>query len=148
MGWFLSRISKIQHCFTCGSKPTPLAILNPIESSSAKYKSTELVQKLLKQDVNMHIFPQTINYYSFPTQEFERLLYTGKIRHGGHPILRWCMANVAVKFGINEDVRYIKEDAKKRIDPIQAAVMALAGNLTREDENNDSQYNDLDEAYI
>lgn len=113
-----------------------------------KYKSTELVQKLLKQDVNMHVFPQTINYYSFPTQEFERLLYTGKIRHGGHPILRWCMANVAVKFGINEDVRYIKEDAKKRIDPIQAAVMALAGNLTREDENNDSQYNDLDEAYI
>jgi phage terminase large subunit-like protein len=113
-----------------------------------KYKSTELVQKLLKQEVNMHVFPQTINYYSFPTMEFERLLYNGKIRHGGHPILRWMMGNVDVKFGINEDVRYIKTDAKRRIDAIQAAVMGLAANLTREEENTDSQYNDLNEAYI
>jgi phage terminase large subunit-like protein len=113
-----------------------------------KHKSTELVQELMKQEVNMYVFPQTINYYSFPTMEFERLLYNGKIRHGGHPILRWMMANVDVKFGINEDVRYIKTDAKKRIDAIQAAVMGLAANLTQEEDNKESQYNTKDKAYI
>lgn len=114
-----------------------------------KYKSTELVQKLQKQEVNMYIFPQTINYYSFPTQEFERLLYNSKIRHGGHPILRWMMANVEVKYGINEDVRYIKTEAKKRIDAIQAAVMALGATLTQEEqENTESQYNNTDKAFI
>ena len=113
-----------------------------------KYKSTELVQNLTKKEVNMYIFPQTINYYSFPTMDFEKLLYQGKIRHGGHPILRWMMGNVDVKFGINEDVRYIKSDAKKRIDAIQAAVMAHGANLTQQEEDTDSQYNNQDQAYI
>lgn len=113
-----------------------------------KYKSSELVQKLTKQEVNMYIFPQTINYYSFPTNDFERLLYQGKVRHGGNPILRWMMGNVDVKFGINEDVRYIKTDAKRRIDAIQALVMAHGANLTQEEEDTESQYNNQDQAYI
>lgn len=113
-----------------------------------KYKSSELVQKLTKQEVNMYVFPQTINFYSFPTNDFERLLYQGKVRHGGNPILRWMMGNVDVKFGINEDVRYIKTDVKRRIDAIQALVMAHGANLTQEEENTESQYNNQDQAYI
>jgi phage terminase large subunit-like protein len=114
-----------------------------------KYKSTELVQALIEQEVVMNVFPQTINYYSYPTQEFERLAFLGKIRHGGHPIMRWCLGRVKAFVNVNEDMRYVKNDPKSRVDPIQATVMAIAGNLTP-DENKipDSQYNNQDEAYI
>ena len=106
-----------------------------------KYKSTELVQKLEKSSVIMVPFSQTINYYSYPTQEFERLLYTGKFRHGGHPLLRWCMGKVKTFVNNNEDIRYIKQDHKNRIDPIIAAVMALSATIT-DGEMNTSVYND------
>ena len=113
-----------------------------------RYKSTELVQTLEKMDVKFYEFSQTISMYSFPTQEFERLAFNGKIRHGGHPILQWCISNVMPFINNNEDIRYVKKEPKKRIDPVQAAIMALAACLTQEEETNESQYNDQDEIII
>lgn len=109
-----------------------------------KYKSTELVQGLEKQDVIFYEFSQTIGMYSFPTQEFERLAYLGKIRHGGHPILQWCISNIMPIYNTNEDVRYVKKEPKKRIDPIQGIIMGLAATLTQEEQSNESKYNNMD----
>ena len=109
-----------------------------------RYKSTELVQRLEKQDVKFFEFSQTVPMYSFPTQEFERLAYLGKIRHGGHPLLQWCISNVMPFINNNEDIRYIKKEPKKRIDPIQAIIMGLAATLTQEEESNESKYNHLE----
>jgi hypothetical protein len=58
------------------------------------------------------------------------------------------MARVTAKPNVNEDIRYVKNDPKSRIDPIQAAVMAIAGNITPDSDNKDSAYNDMDSAYI
>lgn len=113
-----------------------------------KYKSTELVQKLEKQDVEMYDFSQTVSAYSFPTQEFERLAYMGKIRHGGNPLLQWCLSNILAFINNNEDIRYIKKEPKKRIDPIQALIMGLAAVLTQEEESNESAYNSEDGEII
>jgi phage terminase large subunit-like protein len=43
----------------------------------------------------------------------------------------------------NENIRYAKNKSTKRIDGIIASVMALAGTMTPED-NNESQYNNTD----
>ena len=32
-----------------------------------------------------------------PTKEFEKLVVSGKLRHGGNPVLRWMAANVAAE---------------------------------------------------
>lgn len=109
-----------------------------------RYKSTELVQSLEKMDVKFYEFSQTVGMYSFPTQEFERLAYNGKIRHGGHPVLRWCISNILPFINNNEDIRYVKKEPKKRIDPIQAIIMGLAASLTQEEETNESKYNFMD----
>ena len=112
-----------------------------------RYKSHELVQKLTEQGVEMNEFSQSVGSYSFPTQEFERLAFLGKIRHGGNPLLRWCVSNVLPFINNNEDIRYVKKEPKKRIDPVIAIIMGLAGVLTVEPEP-DSKYNDFDfEAY-
>lgn len=108
-----------------------------------RYKSTELVQGLGKQEVEMHPFSQTVGEYSSPTQEFERLVYTGKFRHGGNPLVRWCVSNIMPFVNNNEDYRYVKKERKKRVDPVQAAVMAIGARMTPE-ETNESKYNTME----
>ncbi len=112
-----------------------------------KYKSTELVQRLVKHDVEMHIFYQSVGEYSNPTSLFETKSRAGKIRHGGNPLLRWCISNIMPYINNNEDVRYIKKHEKKRVDPIQSIIMAIGGNIT-EDNKDESVYNDPDREII
>lgn len=109
-----------------------------------RYKSTELVQSLEKKEVVFYEFTQTVSMYSFPTQEFERLAYLGKLRHGGNPLLRWCLSNIMPFINNNEDIRYVKKEPKKRIDPIQAIIMGLAATLTQEETSNESKYNTME----
>jgi phage terminase large subunit-like protein len=49
----------------------------------------------------------------------------GKLRHGGHPILRWCAANVTVEQDSNENLKPSKKKSHERIDGISALVNAL-----------------------
>jgi phage terminase large subunit-like protein len=45
---------------------------------------------------------------------------------GGHPILRWCAANVTVEQDHNENMKPSKKRSTERIDGISALVNALA----------------------
>jgi phage terminase large subunit-like protein len=38
----------------------------------------------------------------------------GKLRHGGHPILRWCAANVTVEQDSNENLKPSKKKSHER----------------------------------
>jgi len=107
------------------------------------WQATQLVQNLTELDIEMHPFPQTITHFSYPTKEFESLAYKGKLRHGGNPILKWMLSGCVAIFDPNENIRYSKAKATKRIDGIIATIMALAGVLT-EAETNKSQYDGIE----
>jgi phage terminase large subunit-like protein len=62
---------------------------------------------------------------SEPSKFLESLVVSGRLRHGGHPVLRWMAANVAVKQGPNDSIRPVKGGLNTRIDGIVALVMAL-----------------------
>lgn len=67
---------------------------------------------------------------SAPTKEFERLVLARKIRHSGHPILRWSMRCTAVKSDPAGNIKPAKPDrlkSSKRIDPIVTAIIAIGG---------------------
>jgi phage terminase large subunit-like protein len=114
-----------------------------------RYNSSQIVTRLTETGVEMHPFAQTINHFSFPTKEFERLAHSGKIRHGGNPILQWCLTGAGVIQTTNEDIRISKKHSTKRIDPIIASIMALAGTLTQKEEKEKSKYADPDaEVYV
>ena len=49
----------------------------------------------------------------------------GKLRHGGHPILRWWAANVTVEQDSNENLKPSKKKSHERIDGISGLVNAL-----------------------
>lgn len=61
-----------------------------------------------------------------PIKEFEKWLLTEKLAHGGNELLRWTASNVKHTFDHAENIKYIKHDRKKRIDPIIALINAVA----------------------
>lgn len=64
--------------------------------------------------------------YSEPCHVFEGLLASGKLRHGGHPVLRWMAGQVEVKHGPNNAIRPWKPHGSGlRNDGIVALLMAL-----------------------
>jgi phage terminase large subunit-like protein len=70
--------------------------------------------------------PQTIAHLTSATKGLETLVLQGKLRHAGHPILRWCAANVTVEQDSNENLKISKRKSTERIDLISALVNALA----------------------
>lgn len=64
--------------------------------------------------------------YTEPCHHLEALLATGKLRHGGQPVLRWMAGQVEVKHGPNNAIRPWKPHGSGlRNDGIVALLMAL-----------------------
>lgn len=57
---------------------------------------------------------------------FEELAILGRLRHGGHPVLRWCVSNAIVEQDAAANRKLNKAKSFGRIDAAQAAVMAVA----------------------
>lgn len=57
---------------------------------------------------------------------FEELAITGKLRHGGHPVLRWCISNAIIEKDAAANRKLTKAKSFGRIDAAVAAIMAVA----------------------
>ena len=61
-----------------------------------------------------------------PIRETERALIAGRVRHGGHPILRWNFLNAVIDRGPTGDTaRFVKAKSAEKIDGAVAAAMAI-----------------------
>ena len=105
--------------------------------------SGALVQNLMREDIDLSPFTQTLMNYTSPTKEFARLVMSGKLRVGNNPILKCMLSGCVVITDTNENIRIDKSKSTKRIDALIASIMALAGTMTI-GESNDSKYNDPD----
>lgn len=63
------------------------------------------------------------------SKDFERLVYAGKIDHGGHPVMRWMIQNALVRFDRNMNFKPDKEKSREKIDGVIAAITADAVRL-------------------
>lgn len=87
--------------------------------------ATQLALSLQDRGLVCKEFPQTMKYVSEPTKTLESLLLQGRIRHAGHPVLRWMFNNVAVISDDNANIRLSKKRSKGRIDGIVATVTGI-----------------------
>jgi phage terminase large subunit-like protein len=62
---------------------------------------------------------------SEPSKVFEALVKSRRIRHGGHPVMRWCVSNVAAKEDKKGNIFPFKQHERKRIDGVIAAIIGL-----------------------
>jgi phage terminase large subunit-like protein len=68
---------------------------------------------------------QTYSVLSAPTKSLERAVLTRQLRHDGHPVLRWCMGNVAVESDAEGNLKPSKRVSTERIDAVVALIMAV-----------------------
>lgn len=77
---------------------------------------------------------QGIHSLGEATKEFERMVYSGALDHGGHPVLEYMARNTMVRFDENLNYMPAKKRSKDKIDGIVAAVMARAVSMVGEEE--------------
>ena len=71
---------------------------------------------------------------SAPTKELEKLVVSGKLRHGANPVLRWMASNVAVETDAAGNLKPSNKKSTERIDGIVAAIMALGRAMQQPEE--------------
>lgn len=97
-----------------------------IELGFDPWNATQLATRLQQKGANVIKVAQGYQTLSEPSRELEKLLLGGLLRHGGHPVLRWMAANVAVQEGPNGAIRPSKDRSHERIDGIVAIIIALS----------------------
>jgi phage terminase large subunit-like protein len=79
-----------------------------------------------------------------PTKELERLVFAGRIEHGGHPVLAWMAGHCTVRFDVNLNYVPDKKNSLDKIDGIQAAVMGIGLALGGDEAAPSSPWDDPD----
>lgn len=116
-----------------------------------KWNASQVVNNLQAKDLNISFFSQAISNFSFPTKFFEKLVYDGKLKHDGNPILSWMLSGCVKIEDSNENVKIHKGNSNKggkRVDGIVAAIMAIGGSLSPDQDDNQSIYNNPDNEFV
>ncbi len=93
-----------------------------------RWGANELVHwmKARKGDEWAKGIPQTTTALNAPSLELERRLARRRLRHGGHPVLRWMADNVQATRDSQGNVKPDRAKSKEKIDGVAALVDALA----------------------
>ncbi len=89
------------------------------------FQAHQVAVKLMEEGLTVVGMGQGFTSMAAPMKEFERRLLVRKIKHGGHPVLRWMAGNVAVKQDPAGNLKPDKASSQSKIDGIVALVMAL-----------------------
>lgn len=109
-----------------------------------QWNASQIANSLTEKGIEVAFFSQQISVISFPTKQFEKLVYEGKILHDGNPVLRWMLSGCVIYEDANENIKVHKGQShagRYRVDGIVGCIMALGGSLSVEKEE-ESQYND------
>jgi phage terminase large subunit-like protein len=99
------------------------------------WNATKLVTDLQSDGVDPELFckvRQGIPSLGEATKDFEKLVFAGKLDHGGHPVLRWMAGNAWVRFDRNMNFAPDKEKSREKIDGVVAAIIANATRIGAE----------------
>lgn len=103
-----------------------------------RWNANETTNELRDAGFEMEQVSQGYSGLNEPCRQLERLVLSGRLSHGQHPILRWHADCVGIKENSDGYVKPVKPDrqtSSKRIDGIASGLNALAMHLLRaEDE--------------
>ena len=94
-------------------------------SIDRKFQGQQLESDLVEDGFNIVAAGQGWVSQDVPAKELERLVKAGRIRHGGHPVLRWHASNAVVDVDKNGNYTLNKAKARSKIDGIAATLMAM-----------------------
>lgn len=91
-----------------------------------RWNAAQLAQQLQADGMEVVAFSMGWATLSPATKDFEALVLSDKIRHAGHPVLRWCVGNTVVETDSQGNTRPSKAKSSEKIDLAVAAIMATA----------------------
>ena len=89
-----------------------------------RWGATQISQTLMNMGFTLVGFGQGYVSMSPPTKEVERLVLNGRLRHGGHPVMRWMADNVMTTTDAAGNIKPDKSKSRQKIDGIVAGIMA------------------------
>jgi phage terminase large subunit-like protein len=98
------------------------------------YNATQFTLQLHAAGYTCVEVPQTVRMLSEPAKLLQALVVSQRVRHDDNRVMRWCMANVAVREDKKGNIYPFKPAATKRIDGAVAAIIALSRLIMLSDE--------------
>jgi len=89
-----------------------------------EWNATELVNKLTKENIPFVQFIQGTKSYHPAMKKLEKLYVSGKIKHGGDPVLNWCASNIVARRDVNLCMAPDRKKSADKIDDMVALLMA------------------------
>lgn len=93
-----------------------------------RYNSREITTQLNGEGIKCVDIPQGYPTLSEPSKKLLELVVTGRLHHGGHPVLRWNASCVSASGDGHDNIMFakpVRQKDSKRIDGIAAIVDAL-----------------------
>lgn len=117
------------------------------------YNATQLTNDLQAAGAPVVKVRQGMLTLSSPTKEIQRLTKIGRretpmIEHGGNPVARWAVDNLAVVTDAAGNVKPDKENAADKIDPFAALVTAMSEALNTDPPRESSYSEDEGVAFV
>jgi phage terminase large subunit-like protein len=94
-----------------------------------RWNSSMLISRLVSDGLSCVPVAQSNSAMNASARDLERVLAENKLRHGGHPILRWCAGNAVPHVDASGDIRPSKSKSAERIDLLVATLMAISRHL-------------------
>jgi phage terminase large subunit-like protein len=112
------------------------------------YNASQITNDLAADGMNLVKVRQGFLTLSSPTKQLQRLVLMGKpskpmLIHGGNPVARWAVDNLAVAIDPAENVKPDKKRSGDKIDPIAALVNALSEAMAEEQLRSSYEDHDL-----
>ena len=112
-----------------------------------RWNASQIVIDLVEEGCPMIPVGQGFRTMSPATKEFETLILSNKIRHGGDPVLRWMMSNVVLTYDPAGNVKPNKAKSQDKIDGIVACLNALSEAMENKNKGG-STYDDKEIFFI
>lgn len=120
---------------TPGAVFDPAAVNDQLDADAQKFTvrtvgydrwgANDVTRKAGEAGMTMVAIGQGFAALSAPLKEMLRLTLVGRMRHGGNPVARWMVDNLAVAMDRHGNVKPDKAAAADKIDGVSAAVNAL-----------------------
>lgn len=90
-----------------------------------RWSAADVMKHLEDDGFPVAEFPQNLATYARPVIDFEDMMFSRRLAHGGNPLLRWAVGNVVLDSDASGNRRPTKKRSKDRIDPAAASIMAV-----------------------
>lgn len=101
------------------------ARFNPQLIGYDTYNANEIVQRMTDDGIPLEAFIQGYKSYNPAVNALEVAYTSGRLRHGGDPVLRWNAANLVVDKGPQNERKPVKRKSAEKIDGMAALLMAF-----------------------